>query len=115
MEPGIHKPSSTATTVIDENAPVRVRSALRDSLGDAALGPLQEVGLGGLRWLRKLCREMEKFLSNRSLVAVIFIRVKTQKAFTNGIIEESEFRRNLQKHRFDNVGDIDDRKERWKT
>ena len=54
MEPEIHRPSATASVVINENAPVRVRSALRGAMGDAAIGPLQEAGLGGLRWLRKL-------------------------------------------------------------
>ena len=78
--PQIHAPTSTAR-FLDGNAPaVRARQALRGALGDAAIGPLQEPGLDGWKWLPHVLTRVHADLAQKSLKVLLHARLKTTKA-----------------------------------
>ena len=108
--------SKKAQEDIRNNAPTtRARSALRGALGDSAIGPLEEPGLDGLKWLPHLCEAMHSDLSRHSLKAYLYVRLRTVKVAPEGEEAESAFKKVLVPHRFDNVGHIPDRIARWKA
>ena len=119
MPPSRHEPtarSRQAQEDIRNNVPTtRARSALRGALGDSTIGPLEEPGLDGLKWLPHLCEAMHSDLSRHSLKAYLYVHLRTAKVGTEGEEAESVFKKVLVAHRFDNVGDIPDRIARWKA
>lgn len=94
---------------------VRARAALRNALGEAAIGPLQEAGLDGWKWLPHLCSAMHASLSHESLKALLFLRPQTTLVEADGTVGEYEFLWTGKLHRFDSRDGVPVRLAAWRS